>query len=582
MARSAPQRKALVLGDDIRPLLSVIRSLGRGGIEVHIGWHPAGTEALRSRYVTRAHPLPAYHPDDDRWKRAIVELMDRERFDLIIPCSDPTTVPLQTHRAELESHGRIYLLDDQTFGVVNDKFMANELARSLGIRLPRELVVRRIDESDQVREMFELPVVIKPQWSHDPGALGPRRLVRKLDSWAKLIPSLREMLPAGPVAVQEYVRGRGTGVELLLADGEPLLEFQHQRLHEPPQGGAGPYRQSMPLTPELRDAALAFLGALRYTGVAMVEFKVNPQTKNWAFIEVNGRFWGSFPLAVAAGADFPLALFQFLVEGRREFPRHYRVGLCCRNWRNDLWWLVTNVQAHRSNRSFHTMPLYQVGLEALGNVITLRERSDTFAWDDPRPALTELKLIAQEMGQGVRRRFGRLYLQSRLKRWRLERRAREALNTASSILFVCLGNICRSPFAERIARRCLSRERPIQSAGYYPKANRCCPDLAIESALRWGVDLRDHRSRLLIDAMLHEFQAVFVFDEQNYRRLATDFPIVRNRLHFVGALKQDGPLFIEDPFGLEPADFDRCYDQIAEAISGAIRGIKHEPASVSA
>ena len=261
MARGAPQRKALVLGEDIRSLLSVVRSLGRGGIDVHIGMHPSSSEALRSRYLTRAHHLPTYRPDDDCWKRAMVELMDRERFDLIIPCSDPTLVPLQTHRAELEPHGRIYLLDDSAFRIASDKFMANDLARSLGIRVPRELVVRRIDEADRVREMFELPVVIKPQSSHDRGAVGPRRLVRKLDSWEKLIPLLREMLAAGPVAVQEYVRGRGTGVELLLADGEPLLEFQHQRLHEPPQGGAGPYRQSMPLTPELRAAALAFLGA---------------------------------------------------------------------------------------------------------------------------------------------------------------------------------------------------------------------------------------------------------------------------------------------------------------------------------
>jgi protein-tyrosine-phosphatase/predicted ATP-grasp superfamily ATP-dependent carboligase len=571
MVRSAPQRKALVLGDDLRPLLSVIRSLGRGGIEVHIGWHPAHTEALRSRYLNRAHHLPAYRPDDDRWKRSMVELMDRERFDLVIPCSDPTTVPLQTHRAELEPHGRIYLLDDLAFRVVSDKFKANELARSLGIRVPRELVVRRLVESDQVREMFELPVVVKPQWSHDPHALGPRRLVRLVDSWEKLVSALKEMLPAGPVSVQEFVRGRGTGVELLLADGKPLLEFQHQRLHEPPLGGAGPYRQSMALTPELRDAALAFLGAVRYTGVAMVEFKVDPQTKNWAFIEVNGRFWGSLPLAVAAGADFPLALFQFLVEGRREFPRRYRVGLRCRNWRSDLWWLRSNIRAHRSNPSLHTIPLHQFALEALSGVVTLRERSDTFAWDDPGPALKELKLIAEDLGQGVRQRIGRLYLQSRPTRWRLERRARNALNRGASILFVCLGNICRSPFAERIARRYISRERTIRSAGYYPKANRPCPELALETAAEWDVDLHDHRSQLVSDTMLQEFEAVFVFDDQNYQRLAIDFPSVRKRLHFVGALKLDGPLFIADPFGLELSDFERCYRQIAEAISISTR-----------
>ena len=202
-------------------------------------------------------------------------------------------------------------------------------------------------------------------------------------------------------------------------------------------------------------------------------------------------------------------------------------------------------------------------------MILFRERSDTFVWDDPGPALKELKLIAQDLGQGVGQRLGRLYLQSRPTRRRLERRARNALNAASSILFVCLGNICRSPFAEGVARRYLTRECTIQSAGYYPKANRPCPDLAIETAAHCGIDLNDHRSRIVTDTMLQEFEAIFVFDEQNYRRLTTDFPLVRKRLHFVGALKPDGPLFIADPFGLELADFDRSYRQIAEAIAGA-------------
>ena len=59
--------------------------------------------------------------------------------------------------------------------------------------------------------------------------------------------------------------------------------------------------------------------ALRYTGVAMVEFKVNAKTGEFVLIEINGRFWGSLPLAVAAGANFPLWLYQMWVENREDF-----------------------------------------------------------------------------------------------------------------------------------------------------------------------------------------------------------------------------------------------------------------------
>ena len=382
------RRKALVLGDpsrEISSLLSVIRSLGRGGVEVHVGWCPPGCLALSSRYVAGAHNVPPIAPHDDRWKTSLTDLMDREGFDLVIPCTDPSLIPLQTHRAELERHGRIYLLNDEAFGVVSDKIKANALAESLGLRLPRGRVVDRLEHTGGVCEELRLPVVIKPRWSYDCRLVGKRQSVRFVDSPEDLKFALSEMLRAGPVTVQEVFPGRGAGVELLLCDGEPLLEFQHVRLHEPRRGGAGSYRQSVASTPDLRNAAVALLSSVRYTGVAMVEFKVNPETGEWVFIEINGRFWGSLPLAVAAGADFPLALFELLVEGRRDFPRAHRVGLRCRNWRNDRWWLTDNLRSRRKGSSGSTVSLWKVGREALVGLVTLQERSDTLVLDDLRP-----------------------------------------------------------------------------------------------------------------------------------------------------------------------------------------------------
>jgi len=553
-------------GDNIQSFLSVIRSLGRGGIEVHIGWCPRDSEALWSRYVARKHDLPTYDPEDGRWKAALIDLMDREAFDLVIPCTDPSLIPLQTHRSELETHGRIYLLSDLAFRIVSDKLAANALARSVGLLLPRECVVERLEQIEQGRAELRLPVVLKPQWSYDRVSVGARRGVRLVDCWEDLGQTLNEMLSAGPVAAQEFFRGRGAGVELLLCDGEPLLEFQHLRLHEPPQGGAGSYRQSMPLTPELRDAAVALLRPLRYTGVAMVEFKVSPQTGEWVFIEVNGRFWGSLPLAVAAGADFPLALFQLLVEGRREFRRDYRVGLRCRNWRNDRWWLTDNLRSRWSDPSLPTVALWRFGLEALSSVVTLRERSDTLTLDDPGPAVAELRLIAQDAWRSLSQRIDRAWLQSVLVRRRRERRARAALRDARSILFVCMGNICRSPFAEHFARHCLPADRVIGSAGYHPEARRSCPELAIAGAAPWAVDLRDHRSQTVTADLIQAAEAVFVFDQQNHRRIREDYPSAIPRLHFVGALTHQGPLFIEDPYGSDPSAFERAYRAIANAL----------------
>ena len=40
------------------------------------------------------------------------------------------------------------------------------------------------------------------------------------------------------------------------------------------------------------------------------EFRVDAASDHWILVEINGRFWGSLPLAVASGMDFPLGLIR--------------------------------------------------------------------------------------------------------------------------------------------------------------------------------------------------------------------------------------------------------------------------------
>jgi len=48
----------------------------------------------------------------------------------------------------------------------------------------------------------------------------------------------------------------------------------------------------------------------------MVEFKHSRRTGAWALMEINSRFWGSLPLSLAAGVDFPRYLYEMVCEGR--------------------------------------------------------------------------------------------------------------------------------------------------------------------------------------------------------------------------------------------------------------------------
>jgi hypothetical protein len=97
---AAPQRKALVLGGDERSCLSVIRSLGRAGIQVHLAWHAGQQIILSSKYVARAYDIAMPAGSGQSWKQPFLELLKRERFDLVVPCPDGMIVPLYENLAE--------------------------------------------------------------------------------------------------------------------------------------------------------------------------------------------------------------------------------------------------------------------------------------------------------------------------------------------------------------------------------------------------------------------------------------------------------------------------------------------------
>ncbi len=149
----------------------------------------------------------------------------------------------------------------------------------------------------------------------------------------------------------------------------------------------------------------------------------------------------------------------------------------------------------------------------------------------------------------------------------LARQAARSWTDAQSLLFVCLGNVCRSPFAERLAlNRCQGRRRAT-SAGHYQSSGRRPPELALAAAQAFGVDLASHRSRVLSRTMLEKADAVFVFDHENYDAVISLHPGATEHTHLLGALSHEGPVVIADPFGGAPSTYDAVYRQIADAIA---------------
>ena len=554
--------KVLVLGNDNRSFLTVIRSLGRKNICVHVGWCAKNLYALKSRYISKVHEIPGFSLDNDHWKTALIDLLKSERFDLVVPCNDSTIIPLQTHRVELEKHARLYLLDDDCYRIANDKFEMQKLAGRLGINVAEELTISKGMTAAEIVSALRLPVVIKPRASYTKEKISQKDRVLKIYDEKGLGEFLSKVRPDESYVAQRNFIGKGAGVEIIAKQGRILVAFQHVRIHEPLTGGGSSYRMSVYPFEPLLEASKKIIGALKYTGVAMIEYKFNDKTQDWIFIEINARFWGSLPLPVACGIDFPYYLYCMIVEGKTRFNPYYKAGVYCRNTSNDARWMVDNLKADRKDPTLATRPLHKVAMEIF-NVFFFNERNDTLVLDDFKPGLCEIKgVVGYYWKTGLRKILERVANLPHLRHIR-KKRACSRIARAESLLFVCKGNICRSPFAHYYLSNKNIPGLCIDSCGYYPKENRLCPQEAVSEAAKFDVDLFAHRSKVINDELIRKADVVLVFDWSNYIAVRERYSFAVNKILFVSAFDEKSSVEIKDPYGSDTEMFFSTYGKIA-------------------
>jgi len=553
--------KVLVLGSDMRSFLTVIRSLGRAGKEVHVAWCARSSLAKNSKYVAQVHDV--VRPPAASWTTEFLDLLQTEKFDLIVPCNDPSILPLHEHRKLFSSYP-IYLIEEPIFETVMDKAAVNKIAAESGLKLPAEVTIRSTNEIEEIRQLCS-PYVLKPTQSYTTSHLSGKNHVVIVDDYRSASSQLTAMLERTPVAVQEYFEGQGVGVEFLAKDGKILTAFQHLRLHEPPGGGGSSYRKSCELNPSLLGATTSLIQSLGYSGVGMAEFRYDFKSNDWIFVELNSRFWGSLPLAVACGADFPLFLYDLYCHDRREFPGNYRVNGTCRNWMMDIGWLRKMLAANGRNPRLQLGLAWQL-LKELRYPLMARESCDTLARDDRSPGVNEIREALQEIPKKFHRKVFQRKVHSISYRQRTSRLVHQKLKNARNVLFVCKGNICRSPFAEQYARMKLKQLERIDSCGYFPKSNRPSPENGVLAAQAFDVDLSSHRSAEISSGAVEQADVIFVFDFENYHTVQKQFPQAKAKTFLLSSVQESSSPEIVDPYGGTVDDFRSIYSEIASAI----------------
>jgi protein-tyrosine-phosphatase len=561
------ERAALVLDAQSRAGTEVVQALGRAGVAVDIAADARDALIMRSRHVRNSSVQPVGSPALIQWLR---ESNAACRYELIVPATETSLVALEELDERDDLRRRALLPSKESMAIALSKERTWLLAQQLCIPVPQSRLLTQVNSSTP----SSMPVVLKPVQSTVVVAGEAVRLAAVIArDVGERDRQLTKLLPITPVQEQQYVSGIGVGVECLYFAGRPVWHFVHARIHELPlTGGGSTYRKSVAPDPALVAMAHRLLGALQWHGVAMVEFKRSDDGSVY-LMEINARLWGSLALAVDAGVNFPLGMWQ-LACGQAVGPQpRYRVPYYTRHLPSDVNWVKENWKADPADRLLLTRPRIKTFLEFL-RPLAFMESWDHFDVRDPALVAAQIGQVVRANLDGVRERLRRRTLQKRLRRQHRRTLAniRRAGKPVRNVLFLCYGNICRSPFAE-IRGRALLADVKFESAGFHGTEHRPTPQHVVRAAGALGTDMTGHRSRRLNDALLDAADVIFVMDIDNYERLLREFPHHGRRVLALGMFGSSDAANIVDPYTASESEAKLILQQLDDAVGAFTRWV---------
>lgn len=533
----------------------------------------------------------------------LVRLALAERAGWVVPTSDTALLIVCAAYEELSSFCAVGSPPPRIVQRILDKSVTLATAASVGVPVPASVAIESARDLDAAIVGLRFPVIAKP--ADKSRRTAHQFKTRTFASAAELRAAFALQPRFGDgLLFQTYHRGQGVGVELLISKGTPIATFQHRRVSEnPPSGGVAVVAVSEPVDATLLDYSVRLLRALEWEGVAMVEFRHDGATGESVLMEVNGRFWGSLPLAAAAGMDFPLYAWQLSQGITPTPPASYPYGLRVRWSAGSLLRAGHVLAPDREER----ISLGSATRQLLADFAP-GTRSAMWSWRDPVPAVQEVgRVLGRWTKDAVKRTVravmpesllatakasrslpaGRraTYVRRKLLRGARAERSVELPRPITSVLFVCHGNIMRSAAAAEFLRGELDAAGitgvTVASAGTHARDGKPADARAQEAARLHGVSLQRHGATRITARHIADFNVIFAMDELNFVNILTAFPQARKKLMLFGGMNATGtyrPHEIADPYlapNSDVADTIAMIRRYVAALAQAIADQRH-------
>jgi predicted ATP-grasp superfamily ATP-dependent carboligase len=313
--------------------LAIIRSLGRMDVPVVVFYYDNLDMGYFSKFAKQRIHVTHPEKNEKEFVESLLTYGKRVHRSVLIPADDATLKAVSKNKEILSEYFIVTCPEWKIVEQYIDKKITYSLSEACGVQTPKSFDLQMPEDLEKYSKILGFPCLLKPRQSHIYYELFKNKMV-KANNLDGLLAAFNKINSAGiDVLLQEYIPGAetlGVNYNSYYWNNEPLIEFTAQKCRlAAAEFGVPCVVKSTPI-PDIIDPAHKILKTLGYYGYSCMEFKKDPRTDKFVFMEINGRQNRSSLLAMRCGVNFPFIEYQHLVHGK--LPQ-------TSSFKNNVYWI---------------------------------------------------------------------------------------------------------------------------------------------------------------------------------------------------------------------------------------------------
>ncbi|MCK5000601.1 MAG: ATP-grasp domain-containing protein [Anaerohalosphaera sp.] len=292
-----------------RSAYAAVWSLGRRGIDVHVGDSSSTAMSRFSRYCKSFTKLPDFFAEPDKYFDAVCEAMEKTGAKVLLPCHEDVEIFSQ-RLLSLPDDVKVAIPDGDMCSLVNDKYAFMEYVQKNNCPVPKSEEVFNREQLKDTADRLGWPVVIKTRVGNSAKGV---RIVSDYEELKKeffgFVDQYKLSNDRWPI-LQEYVKGGIVSVWALYDKGSYVsnVNVRFLRCKESGLLGTSTFREVID-SEIITTLTKRALDALNWHGVANLDF-IYSDGDEPKLLEINIRLGGATAITMFSGVDYPYLWYQ--------------------------------------------------------------------------------------------------------------------------------------------------------------------------------------------------------------------------------------------------------------------------------